>query len=108
MATRDALARAEAWDPTIDHLLLGLAILTHGVADIAITAIYWEYEINPVVLALGFEPWVALKGAILAAAVLVWRRARDHPLGRTVLVALVTIGVVALAHNLVMLALGRP
>lgn len=54
-----------------------LAIILHGVVDVAVTAAAWELERNGIVLLLGPRVWVFVKIVVLVLAVLVWWYTRE-------------------------------
>lgn len=58
--------------------LLILAIGLHLVVDVPVTLRAATLESNPLVLALGWEAWAALKIALSFGLVAAWRHAREH------------------------------
>jgi hypothetical protein len=60
--------------------LFGLAIFIHVPLDLAVTALAWEFETNPVVLELGLVPWSIVKLGLLVGTVFVyWDSRRESP-----------------------------
>lgn len=84
--------------PTGDHLLVGAAILLHGVIDTATTGLAYiiglfeVLEGNPIVLEIGFWPWLAVNTVAVLAIIPAYVVGREHRLMRPVLWILVIIG----------------
>lgn len=85
-------------------LLAALAL--HGPLDIVLTVTYWSLESNPLVVALGLWPWVALKIVALVALVAVWSVVRDHWLAAWSPRVLVVLGLALVAPNIVIATVG--
>lgn len=88
-----------------DRQLVLLVLFVHGPGDVVTTAMLWSHEANPAVRALGFGPWLVVKGLLLAAFVIIWRHAAPHPQSRLVLVVLLTVGVAVVLNNAAAVAL---
>lgn len=90
------------WDLNAGLVLTALAL--HGPTDITVTALFWEFETNPVALELGIGPWLAVKvGAILALAC-AWYLASDHVVTTVMLALLTVVGVLLVLPNVVIVS----
>jgi len=98
--TDDRAVSSVAWPPLA-------VLLLHGPLDVAITLSAPQLESNPVVHALGWELWLAIKPAVLAGAVAVWYDAHRPPrydrAARVWLAVLLAFGLVAVLGNLAVL-----
>jgi len=56
------------------------ALWLHAVVDVGLTLAAPGLEANPVVLALGFEAWVAVKAVLVPLAAAAWWIGRSHRL----------------------------
>jgi len=94
--------------PSVAWLPLAVLLL-HGPLDVAITLSAPQLESNPVVHALGWELWLAVKPALMGATVLMWYDAHlENPdtyigLAKGWLVVLLALGLFAVLGNLVVL-----
>lgn len=95
--------------PVSNDTLATAVVGLHGVLDIATTGLakllglFEQLEGNPIVLALGFERWLAINtGAIIAFAP-IYLLAREHPSTRAMLWILVALGLVLIAPNVAIL-----
>ena len=84
------------------------AVAIWGPADVLVTLAAWEFETNPLVLALGPVGWVASKVVVLSVAVWVWAASRDWyektALADVWMAVLATVGAVLVGLNLAVLA----
>jgi len=81
-----------------DHLLVGTAILLHGVIDTATTGLayllnlFHVLEGNPIVLELGFWAWLSVNTVAVLAIIPAYLLGREHRMMRPVLWMLVLLG----------------
>lgn len=71
--------------------LMVFALALHGPVDLLITISHRHLESNPVVLALGWELWLAVKVAAIPAAALVWWELRRERRTRAMAYLLATM-----------------
>lgn len=106
MATTDHL-RQPSLTPDVQHpsetAVFALAVLVWGPVDMLLTAAAWQLEANPVTLALGLWPWLAVKIGLVVLLVHVYRLTRGWESKRELVTAwvmtLATVGAVLIGLN---------
>ncbi len=76
-----------------------LAGLITNAADVWVTLQVVELETNPIVLALGWESWVAVKAAALVGLIAAWWIGREHRFSTAAAAGPAVVGLVGLAGN---------
>lgn len=82
---------------TKDALVI-TAVVFHGPVDILTTLSAMGMESNPIVLELGWGPWLAVKGAVIVMFGAAYLVARDHDLAAYAALVTAVIGAVSVLN----------
>jgi len=96
MSTSNTLSRIARYQLAVAIVLAG--VITNG-ADVWITLEAKALESNPIVLELGWGPWVAIKIAALVGLVGAWWLAREHRYARAVATGPLLVGLFGVLGN---------